>query len=288
MRRDDILINELYSRINNPNQNLTQLEENIFQSARKWFDRMSNVPEQNIDDVAYSALKKAAQEVERAGFDSSKIMSLDFITKFKDTIKKTSGSEEPKEAESTTSGDAGVTSQEQPTGTPSFNPQPESKDDLKFAPKPSTPQSSVAKKQPYQFDKYKGLANVEGLKKLNAQLDQEPISNEGEMNQGEAPYKKEKTSILDFKSEMGLTDDEFSYLKRNGLFGNDIKNGMIPRKYMDDENIWYYLDQRRTKPAATKPAAVKKPAVAKKPAVVKKPSKTSAAIQKATPKSKKP
>jgi len=108
------------------------------------------------------------------------------------------------------------------------------------------------------------------------------------MNQGEAPYKKEKTSILDFKSEMGLSDDEFSYLKRNGLFGNDIKNGMIPRKYMDDENIWYYLDQKRTKPAATKPATVKKPAVARKPAVVKKPSKTSAAIQKATPKSKKP
>jgi hypothetical protein len=272
MRRDDILINELYSRINNPNQNLTQLEENIFQSARKWFDRMSNVPEQNIDDVAYSALKKAAQEVERAGFDSSKIMSLDFITKFKDTIKKTSGSEEPKEDESTTSGDTGVTSQEQPTGTPSFNPQPESKDDLKFAPKPSTPQSSVAKKQPYQFDRYKGLANAEGLKKLNAQLGSEEIPTEAE-----PPFKKEKVSILDFKSEMGLSEDEFSYLKRNGLFGNDIKNGMIPKKYMDDENIWYYLDQRRTAPkkstATAKPAAVKKPAVSKKPAAVKKPTK---------------
>jgi len=53
MRRDDILINKLYSRINNSNQDLKHLEENIFQSARKWFDKMSNVPEQNIDDINY-------------------------------------------------------------------------------------------------------------------------------------------------------------------------------------------------------------------------------------------
>jgi hypothetical protein len=281
MRRDDILINELYSRINNPIRDLSHLEENIFQSARKWFDRMSNVPEQNIDDVAYAALKKAAQEVERAGFDSSKIMSLDFIAKFKDTIKKTDDSEQ-----STVDGDTEVTSQEQPTETPSFNPQPESKDDLKFAPKSETiPTTQSAQPK----------TNIKSTPtRIEPPKRQKFTPTTSSTKQFEV--KPGMMTISKFKELQQMSDDEFNYLRRNYLIG--VKPPLMPIDYLDDPEVQQILASKEEskkvattkKPAvtkkatATKPAAVKKPAVARKSAAVKKPSKTSAAIRKATPK----
>jgi hypothetical protein len=145
MKQDDINLSKIYGSIKISDNKPLQLQENILQSARKWFDRMSNVPNQNVDDVVYSALKKAAQEIEKAGFDSSKILTADSIKTFKDLIQKNDKPELPKEVESTT----GITPQEQPTETSSFNSQQESEDNLKFAPKPEiTPSTQSAKPKP--------------------------------------------------------------------------------------------------------------------------------------------
>jgi hypothetical protein len=275
MRRDDILLNELYSKVCN-REVVNEDLKGIFNTAK---EKMSSFF--NNDKPENTELKKILNQINELklilitnGYEPREFLNFD-------KIKTLSGGSASGTSQPETSASSQVSNVEPQTSTqpeaPSFTSQPETKDDSRFAPRPSTPKSS----EKYSFDRFKGLANVEGLKKLESQLGSEEIPTEGE-----PPFKKEKVSILDFKSEMGLSEDEFSYLKRNGLFGNDIKNGMIPKKYMDDENIWYYLDQRRTAPK--KSNVTSKPAVARKPAVTKKPSKISAAIQKATPKSKKP
>jgi hypothetical protein len=262
MRRDDILLNELYSKVCNKelvNEDL----KGIFNTAKeKMSSFFNNNKPENIE------LKKILNQINELklilitnGYEPREFLNFD-------KIKTLSGGSVS--SNSQTSSQVSDTESQTPTRpeAPSFTSQPETNDDSRFAPRPSSPKSS----ENYSFDRFKGLANAEGLKKLERQLGSEEVP-----TQGEPPFKKEKVSILDFKSEMGLSEDEFSYLKRNGLFGNDIKNGMIPRKYMDDENIWYYLDQRRTTPkkstATTKPAAVKKPAASPKRAVVKKTTK---------------
>jgi hypothetical protein len=260
MRRDDILLNELYSKVCNRevvNEDLKGIFNTAKEKMSSFFDKLD--PSENDKILKLSNELKII--LMQNGYEPKEFLNID---KFK-TL--SGGSVSSNSQASPQVSDTESQTSTQPEA-PSFTPQPETNNDSRFAPRSSTPKSS----ENYSFDRFKGLANAEGLKKLERQMGSDEVP-----TQSEPPFKKEKVSILDFKSEMGLSEDEFSYLKRNGLFNNDIKNGMIPRKYMDDENIWYYLDQRRTAPkkstVTTKPTVTSKRPASKKPAVAKKPTK---------------
>ena len=270
MKQDDINLSKIYGSIKISDNKPLQLQENILQSARKWFDRMSNVPNQNVDDVVYSALKKAAQEIEKAGFDSSKILTADSIKTFKDLIQKNDKPELPKEVESTT----GITPQEQPTEIPSFNSQQESEDNLKFAPKPEITPSTPSTQSTQPQTKSQSTPARTETSKRKKMIPYTSWKKQYEVKPG-------MMTISKFKELQQMSDDEFNYLRRNYLVG--IKPPLIPIDYLDDPEIQQILGSKEE----SKKTPVSTSTTTKKPATTKKPSKTSAVMQKATPKSKK-
>jgi hypothetical protein len=90
MKNDDINMFKIYNTLNIPKENLIHIQEGVLDSARKWFDKLSGVQDASTapSTVAYNALEKAKKEIERYGYDSSKILTPELIAQFIDLIEK--------------------------------------------------------------------------------------------------------------------------------------------------------------------------------------------------------